>query len=35
MKKLVKFLDKLLDPEVFATVGLVVALIVCCVFGGH
>lgn len=35
MKKLVKFLVALTDPEIFAAVGLVVGLVVCCVFGGH
>ena len=35
MKKLGKFLDIVLDPELFAAVGLIVCLIVCCVFGGH
>lgn len=35
MKKLVKFLVVLSDPEIFAAVGLVVGLVVCCIFGGH
>lgn len=35
MKKLGKFLDIVLDPELFVAVGLIVCLIVCCVFGGH
>lgn len=35
MKKLVKFLVVLGDPEIFAAVGLVVGLVVACVFGGH
>lgn len=35
MKKLIKILDVLLDPEIFAAVGLVVVLVVSCVFGGR
>lgn len=37
MKKLVKFLVTLTlsGPEIFAAVGLVVCLVVCCIFGGH
>lgn len=35
MKKLVNFLVALTDPEIFAAVGLVVCLVVACVFGGH
>lgn len=35
MKKLVNFLVALADPEIFAAVGVVIGLVVCCVFGGH
>lgn len=35
MNKLVKFLVALTDPEIFAAVGLVVCLIVACIFGGR
>lgn len=35
MNKLVKFLVALTDPEIFAAVGLVICLIVACIFGGR
>lgn len=35
MKKLVGFLVALTEPETFAAVGLIVGLVVACVFGGH
>ena len=35
MNNLVKFLVALTVPEIFAAVGLVVCLIVACIFGGH
>ena len=35
MNKLVKFLVALTDPEIFAAIGVVVGLIVACIFGGH
>ena len=35
MNKLVKFLVTLTDPELIGAVGVVVCLIVACMFGGH
>ena len=35
MNKLVKFLVALTDPEIFAAVGVVVGLVVACMFGGR
>ena len=35
MNKLVKFLVALTDPEIFSAIGVVVGLIVACIFGGH
>lgn len=35
MNKLAKFLVALTDPEIFAAVGLVICLIVACIFGSH
>lgn len=35
MKKLVKFLVALTDPEIIGAVGVVVCLVVSCIFGSH
>ena len=35
MNKLVKFLVALSDPEIMGAVGVVVGLVVACMFGGH
>lgn len=35
MNKLVKFLVALTDPEIVGAIGVVVGLIVACMFGGH
>lgn len=35
MSKLVKFLVALTDPEIIGAIGVVVGLIVACIFGGH
>lgn len=35
MNKLVKFLVALANPELVATVGVIVGLVVACMFGGH
>ena len=35
MNKLVKFLVALTDPEIIGAIGVVVGLIVACMFGGH
>ena len=35
MNKLVKFLVALTDPEIIGAIGVVVGLIVACIFGGH
>ena len=35
MNKLVKFLVALTDPEIFSAIGVVVGLVVACMFGGH
>ena len=35
MNKLVKFLVALTDPELIGAIGVVVGLIVACMFGGH
>ena len=35
MNKLVKFLVALSDPEIMGAVGVVVGLVVACIFGGH
>lgn len=35
MNKLVKFLVALTDPEIMGAVGVVVGLVVACVFGGR
>lgn len=35
MNKLVKFLVALTDPEIIGAIGVVVGLVVACMFGGH
>ena len=35
MNKLVKFLVALTDPEIMGAIGVVVGLVVACMFGGH
>lgn len=35
MNKLVKFLVALTDPEIIGAIGVVVGLVVACVFGGR
>ena len=35
MNKLVKFLVALTDPEIIGAIGVVVGLVVACIFGGH
>ena len=35
MNKLVKFVVALTDPEIIGAIGVVVCLVVACIFGGH
>lgn len=35
MNNLVKFLVALTDPEIVGAIGVVVGLVVACIFGGH